>query len=377
MIRSTLFILSVAGLATTATAQTYKEKLAAGAKETVQNHLNVPFVKPENSKTVYTFPGNWPTYENRAPIDRSPQDKPSKVLVMGSGDPNPNPYRYGPALAVIVNGYPYFIDAGEGWWRAVGKSVTSQGALDLAAIMTPPNLKYMFLTHLHEDHTVGLPSFISNPYKFAGTTGAADKKVYGPEGVDEMIANINSGWRLDRNEMFQGSIMAKADGSTAVGIPVWPRVDVKGRKIFEDDNVIVEAFPTEHGFLEHTIAYRITTKPDGRILVFGGDGHYSEGLVEAARDADVLFVEGITRKNIKYASWGGDTVEEKVKTIGAYHMFPSDMKKLQDDSGVKEIVMVHVQNYNSPENFDRLGVLKEMQDEGVTNILQAQDGDLY
>lgn len=39
--------------------------------------------------------------------------------------------------------------------------------------------------------------------------------------------------------------------------------------------------------------------------------------------------------------------------------------------------MVHVQNYNSPENFDRLGVVKEMQDEGVTNILQAQDGDLY
>jgi ribonuclease Z len=374
-----LLIISAAAfvLTSAASAQTYKEKLAAGAEKTKQNHLNVPFVMPKNSKTVYTFPGNWPTYENRAPIDRSPQDKPSKVLVMGSGDPNPNPYRYGPALAVIVNDYPYFIDAGEGWWRAVGKSVTSQGALDLAAIMTPPNLKYMFLTHLHEDHTVGLPSFISNPYKFAGTAGAADKKVYGPEGVDEMIANINSGWRLDRNEMFQGSIMAKADGSTAVGIPVWPHVDVKGRKIFEDDNVMIEAFPTKHGFLEHTVAYRFTTKPDGRTLVFGGDGHYSEGLVEAARDADVLFVEGITRKNIKYASWGGDTVEEKVKTIGAYHMFPSDMKKLQDDSGVKEIVMVHVQNYNSPENFDRLGVLKEMQDEGVTNILQAQDGDLY
>jgi ribonuclease Z len=377
MLRTTFLAAVAFCIATTASAQTYEDHLAAGAAETDQNHLNVPFVKPENFKTVYTFPGNWPIFENRAPIDRSPQDKPSKVLVMGSGDPNPNPYRYGPALAVIVNGYPYFIDAGEGWWRAVGKSVTTQGAIDLATIMAPPNLQYMFLTHLHEDHTVGLPSFISNPYKFAGTTGAADKKVYGPEGVDEMIAAINSGWRIDRNEMFQGSIMAKADGSTGVGVPVWPQIDVKGRKIFEDDNVMVEAFPTEHGFLKHTIAYRFTTKPDGRVLVFGGDGHYSEGLVNAAKDADVLFIEGITRKNINYASWGGDTEEEKVATIGAYHMFPSDMKKLQDDSGVKEIVMVHVQNYNSPENFDRLGVLKEMQDEGVTNILQAQDGDLY
>jgi hypothetical protein len=39
--------------------------------------------------------------------------------------------------------------------------------------------------------------------------------------------------------------------------------------------------------------------------------------------------------------------------------------------------MVHVQNYNSPEDFDRLSVLQEMIDEGVTNILQAADGDLY
>jgi len=44
---------------------------------------------------------------------------------------------------------------------------------------------------------------------------------------------------------------------------------------------------------------------------------------------------------------------------------------------VKNIVMVHVQNYNDPEHFDRLGVLKEMIDEGISNILLAQDGDLY
>jgi ribonuclease Z len=358
-------------------AQTWEEQLAAGAATTGQNHLNVPFEKPTNMKTAYSSPGNWPIYENRGPIDRSPADKPSKVLVMGSGDPNPNPYRHGPALAVIVNGYPYFVDSGEGWWRAVGYSLQSQPALDLYSVMALANLKYMFLTHLHEDHTVGLPSFIYNPFKFSSNLQVVDKKVYGPAGVDEMMADINSAWRIDRNELSQGSTMAKADGSTAVGVPVWPHTDTKGRKIFEDDNVMVEAFPTKHGFLEHSYAYRFTTKPDGRVLVFGGDGHYSEGLANAARDADLLFIEGITRKNIKHAPWGGQTEEEKVKVIGAYHMFPSDMKKLQDDSGVKGIVMVHVQNYNSPEDFDRLGVLQEMIDEGMTNILQASDGDLY
>ena len=366
----TLFII----LTATATAQTYEENLAKGAATTEQNFLNAPFVKPKNWKTPYTGPTYWPIFENRGPIDRSPADKPSKVLVMGSGDPTPNPYRYGPALAVIVNGYPYFIDCGEGWWRAMGKSVLSQGAVDLASVFALQNLKYMFLTHLHEDHTVGLPSFISSPYKFGP---GAEKKIYGPAGVDVMIANLNAAWRIDRNEMMQGSTMQKADGATAIGVPVWPLTDPKGRKIFEDDNVSVEAFPTEHGFLQHTYAYRFTTKPDGRILAFGGDGHYSEGLANAARNADVLFIESITRKNIKFAPWGGDTEEEKVKIIGAYHMFPKDMRKLQKNSGVKQIVMIHVQNYNDPEHFDRLGVRDEMRAEGVENILLAEDGDLY
>jgi hypothetical protein len=58
-------------------------------------------------------------------------------------------------------------------------------------------------------------------------------------------------------------------------------------------------------------------------------------------------------------------------------MFPKDMKKVQEESGVKQIVMVHVQNYDDPEHFDRLSVRDEMRAAGVQNILQAQDGDLF
>ncbi len=355
-------------------AQTWQENLEKGAETTERNHLNVPFVRPENWKTPTTNPSYWPIFENRGPIDRSPDGSTSKVVVLGTGDPVPNPYRFGPALAVVVNGFPYFIDCGEGWWRALAKAALSQPALDLPNIFSLQNLKYMFLTHLHEDHTVGLPSFISNPYKF-GPGG--NKQIYGPEGVDEMISHINAAWSIDRHEMAQGSIMQKGDGSTAVGIPVWPGTGTDGRKFFEDDNVVVEAFPTKHGYLEHTYAYRFTTKTDGRVFVFGGDGTYSEGLVKASKGADILFVEGITRKNVKYAVWGGDTEEEKVRVIGAYHMFPDRLKQVQDESGIKNIVMVHVQNYNNPESFERLGVLEEMIDEGLVNILAAQDGDVY
>ena len=68
---------------------------------------------------------------------------------------------------------------------------------------------------------------------------------------------------------------------------------------------------------------------------------------------------------------------EKVEVIGAYHMFPERLKRVWKESKVKSIVMVHVQDYNSPKDFSRLGVLNEMIDEGIKNTVLAQDGDLY
>jgi ribonuclease Z len=58
-------------------------------------------------------------------------------------------------------------------------------------------------------------------------------------------------------------------------------------------------------------------------------------------------------------------------------MFPSDMKKAQDESGVKTIVMVHEQNLNKPEDFPRTGLRDEMREAGVQNIFSAIDGDMY
>lgn len=372
MIRTTLFAVAAFGIATAASAQSYEDLLAVGEATTKQNNMNAPFVEP-SSITAVTNPSTWPKFQNRAPADRSPKDKASKLITMGTGTPTASTFRFGPAMALIVNGYPYFVDCGEGWWRAVNRSTLTQGGLDLTKILTVGNAKYMFLTHLHEDHTVGLPSFILSPYKFGSTT---DKVIFGPPGTEGMIHGIVDGWSLDRQEMVQGSTHQSPQGSSATVGEVDFDIGAPG-PVFEDDNVKVEAFPTKHGSLAHTLAFRFTTKPDGRIIAFGGDGHYSKGLVQAAKDADILVIEGITRKNIKYASWGGDTVEEKVKTISAYHMFPSDMKKVQDESGVKTIVMVHEQNFNAPKDFSRTGLRDEMREAGVQNIFSAIDGDMY
>ena len=255
-------------------AATYEQNIELGNADSKQNHMNDPFVTPSKITPV-TNPSTWPKFQNRAPLDRSPSDKSSKLITMGTGTPTGSTYRFGPAMALIVNNYPYFVDCGEGWWRAVNRSTLTQGAADLTNILSVQNIKYMFLTHLHEDHTVGLPSYILSPYKFGSKT---DKVIYGPPGTENLINGIAEGWILDRQEMVQGSTHQSPQGNSAIVGEVDFDIRAPG-PIFEDDNVKVEAFPTANGSLANTLAFRFTTKPDGRIIAFGGDGHYRKDSI--------------------------------------------------------------------------------------------------
>jgi len=58
-------------------------------------------------------------------------------------------------------------------------------------------------------------------------------------------------------------------------------------------------------------------------------------------------------------------------------MFPDRLKSVQDDSGVKQIVMIHEQRYDIPQNYKRLGLEDEMKAAGVKNIFSAMDGDMF
>jgi ribonuclease Z len=324
------------------------------------------FVRPTKT-TQYNSAESWPIQFDRDPVNLAPKDCKSPVLVIGTGLPTPNAFRTGPSLAVIANGYPYFVDAGEGVWRGIGQAVVMHGDW-LNDVMEVSNLKYLFLTHLHEDHTVGIPTWILSPYKWGSR---ADKEIYGPKGTKSMIDHILAAWTIDIAEMQDGSAGAPPEGSRATSHDL-----TENGVVFEDDNVKVSAFRTKHGALKYTFAYRFETAD--RIIAFAGDGHYSQGVVDAAKDADILFTEAFSLENIAYSTWGGDTVEEKKKTISPYHMFPEDLVRIKNESGVKSVVLIHEQNYAPPEKYSRTGLVDEIKRAGLTGpIYSSIDGDIY
>ena len=80
----------------------------------------------------------------------------TRVVLLGTGTPVPDPDRSGPATAIVVGDSAYLVDFGPGVVRRAEAAVLERGITALE----PANLKVAFVTHLHSDHTAGYSDLI-------------------------------------------------------------------------------------------------------------------------------------------------------------------------------------------------------------------------
>jgi ribonuclease Z len=172
-----------------------------------------------------------------------------------------------------VDDWPYLVDVGPGVVRRA-QAAFDQGVAGLSVI----GLERVFVTHLHSDHTVGLPDLIFTPW-VVGRKSALH--VYGPKGIVAMTDHVLAAWREDVEMRTQG--MEKK----------WPlRVEaheIEPGVVYRDDKVTVTAVPVRHGAWKHAYGYAFQT-PDRRIVI-SGDTSPSPELVAACNKCDVLIHE--------------------------------------------------------------------------------------
>src|SRR5256885_15141244 len=116
--------------------------------------------------------------------------RPSKtqIVLLGTGNPFPDPDRSGPATAIVVNGRAYLVDFGPGVVRRAKAAMFDKGITALE----PTNLTTAFATHLHSDHTVGYPDLIFTPWVMGRKVPL---EVYGPKGIKAMTDHILEAWQ--------------------------------------------------------------------------------------------------------------------------------------------------------------------------------------
>ncbi|MGD9092071.1 MAG: MBL fold metallo-hydrolase [Anaerolineales bacterium] len=205
---------------------------------------------------------------NYIPSDRS------KIVLLGTGNPNADPARSGPALAVLVDGTPYLVDCGPGIVRRAAAAFHN-GINGLDVI----RLNNLFITHLHSDHTAGLPDLILTPWVLGRRKAL---HVYGPRGVNTLCEHLLLAYHEDIQQRIKGLEPANTTGWVVESHEVIP-----GR-VYQDEQVRVEAYPVSHGTWA-AFSYKFTT-PDSTIAI-SGDRLPTADAVSFFTGCDILIHE--------------------------------------------------------------------------------------
>ena len=197
------------------------------------------------------------------------------VVLLGTGTPRPDPGRQGPSLAIVANGKAYIVDAGTGVVRQAAAAYRN-GIKALWA----SQLDIAFLTHLHSDHTLGLPDLILTPWVMGRRVPL---QLYGPVGTQAMADNIEKAYAEDIEVRIHGLEHLGTAGHQVAVHEIQPGV------VFEDANVKVTAFAVAHGSWKEALGYRFDA--DGKSIVISGDTRPVDSVIEACKGCDMLVHE--------------------------------------------------------------------------------------
>ena len=106
----------------------------------------------------------------------------TQVVILGSGTPNAEADRVSAGVAIAVDDQPYLVDCGHG---IVQRAVEARAANKIPWSTT--DLTRLFVTHLHADHTVGLPDLLFTPWIHGRETIV---RAYGPSALTQMVDSI-------------------------------------------------------------------------------------------------------------------------------------------------------------------------------------------
>jgi ribonuclease Z len=278
----------------------------------------------------------------------------TQVAMLGTGTPNPDPARSGPAVAIIVNDTPYIVDFGSGVVRQAAALSPAYGGsikgLDVKLI------KRAFLTHLHSDHSLGFADLILTPW----VKGRDEPlQVYGPDGVVEMAENLLKTYKEDIGYRRYGSESANDSG--------W-RVEahaVQEGEIYKDENVTVEAFEVRHGSWPNAFGYRFTT-PD-RVIVISGDTAPTPNFEKYSRDADILIHQAYSADGLANSSpaWQEYMRDNHTSTL--------ELAELASAVKPNLLVLYHVLFLGSSESQ----LVSEIEQNYDGKVILATDRDVY
>jgi ribonuclease Z len=244
----------------------------------------------------------------------------TQIVMLGTGNPLPDPDRSGPATAIVVDEVAYLFDCGPG----VVRRASAAGAKHGLAALDPTNLHHLFVTHLHSDHTVGYADLMFTPWVVGRT---APLVVYGPPGIAAMTEHLRAAYAEDIAIRTEGLEHGDRVGSV-------PDVhEVTAGLVFQDARVRITAIPVHHGSWPHAFGYRIEG-PDRTIVVTGDYAPPFDSIIGACDGCDVLVSEGYPSRILEREPGRREYMHQ-------FHTSATELGALATRARAKQVVVTH------------------------------------
>lgn len=252
-----------------------------------------------------------------------------RVIVCGSASPLGNdPSRAQACIAVVTPDHFFLIDVG-----ARSPVRINQAQLPLERI------DGVLITHFHSDHIAALPDVNLASWVRGRPTAL---QVFGPTGVESVVAGFNAAYQLDRGyrTAHHGADLLPPERG-----PMQARTFAPGDVVWQDTDLTIRSFAVEHPPIEPAVGYRIDYK--GRSVVISGDTNATSNLFAAAKDADLLFHDALSRTlldpMIAAGKEAGLPIMPRIMTdVIDYHADTRTLPEQAAAAGVKQLVLYHM-----------------------------------
>lgn len=246
-----------------------------------------------------------------------------KITILGSGSFFIDKNHSAPGYLIETEGNNILFDCGPGTLNQLAK-------IDF----DPLKIDYIFLTHFHNDHTSDLVALLMRPYIFETFySGKFDKtlKIIGPKGVKKFVNDLAHLFHHD-------------------SLLDYPKLDyIEFEPEMEFDAFKVEVFPVEHLGMD---ANALKLSAEGKAITYTGDAEYSEGVIKAARNADLLIADSATPKGLSTVA----------------HMSTVQVGEVCRDNGVKKVILTH----QVPPGY-KINMVNQVQEIFYGDVILAKD----
>ena len=243
-----------------------------------------------------------------------------KVTLLGTGSPLPSATCAGPSSLVQAGGMNLLVDTGRGViMRLIG------------AMVPPPMVNAVLLTHLHSDHITDLNDVITT--RWISSPAATPLPIYGPVGTKKMVDGLVSMLSQDEGYRLEHHDDLRANGGMKVEVH-----ELNAGETFTIGDVTISVHATDHRPVAPTIGFRF--EHEGKVAALAGDTIPCQGLYDMCNNADI-YVQTVLREDLVRAFAPLVPTGDRFLDILDYHSTVQQAGQTAAKCNVKTLLLTH------------------------------------